>query len=128
MRKVVAMTGGLGALVILVGLAIAHPVAGPGTGSWGWMGPGMMGGWEGHPGWSTTNTPEITDEKAKELAQKYADQYLTGFKVERVLPFAGMHHTMYSVELKNAESEIRTLHINPFGGVMPYGSPWRRGS
>ena len=128
MKNFLAIIGGAAALVILAGLVIAHPVAGPGTGRGGWMGPGMMGGWEGQPCWSTTNTPEITDEKAKELAQKYADQYLTGFKVERVLPFAGMHHTMYSVELKNAESEIRTLHINPFGNVMPFGGPWRRGS
>jgi hypothetical protein len=127
MKKFLAMAGGVGALVILVGLALAHPVAGPGTGRWGWMGPGMMSGSEGHPGWSTTNTPQVTEEKAKELAQKYADQYLTGFKVERVLPFAGMHHTMYSVELKSAEGELRTLHINPFGGVMPYGGPWKRG-
>ncbi len=127
MKKFLAIIGGLGALVVLVGLVAAHPVAGPGTGRGGWMGPGMMGGWEGQPCWSATDTPEITDEKAKELAQKYADQYLTGFKVERVLPFAGMHHTMYSVELKNTEGELRTLHINPFGGVIPYGGPWKRG-
>jgi hypothetical protein len=88
----------------------------------------MMGGWGGYPGWSTTNTPEITEEKAKELAEKYADQYLTGFKVERVLPFAGMHHTMHSVEVQNSEGELRTLHINPFGNVIPYGGPCRGGS
>ena len=128
MKRSLALIGGLGALVFLVGLATAHPIAGPGTGGWGRMSPGMMGGWGDCPGWSTTNTPKITEEKAKELAQKYADQYLTDFKVQRVLPFAGMHHTMYSVELKNAGGELRTLHINPFGNVIPYGGPWRGGS
>jgi hypothetical protein len=59
------------------------------------------------------------------LAQQYADQYLAGFTVERVLPFTGMRHTMYSVELKNPQGELRTLHITPFGGVRPFGGPRR---
>jgi hypothetical protein len=40
----------------------------------GMMGPGMMGG----PGSTAPQTP-LTDEKAKELAQQYADAYLKGF-------------------------------------------------
>ena len=36
-----------------------------------------------------TEAALITEEKAKELAQQYADQYLKGFTVERVLPFTG---------------------------------------
>jgi hypothetical protein len=28
---------------------------------------------------------------------------------------------MYSVELKGPKGESRTLHITPFGGVMPFG-------
>jgi hypothetical protein len=100
------------------------------------MGPGMMGGrgmgWTagsaGCPGFSETAAPQITEEKAKELAEKYAGQYLSDFKVERVLPFTGMHHTMYSVELKNSQGELRTLHINPFGNVMPFGGPRTTGS
>ena len=68
------------------------------------MGPGMMGsgghgythGGVGCPGWEATSTPQITEEKAKVLAQQYTEQYLPGFKVERLLPFTGMHHTMYS--------------------------------
>ena len=100
------------------------------------MGPGMMGsggqgysyGGTGCPGWGTTSTPEITEEKDKGLAQQYAEQDLPGFKVERLLLFAGMNHTMYSVELKNPKGELRTLHINPFGNVMPFGGPWRSGS
>jgi hypothetical protein len=97
------------------------------------MGPGMMGG----QGWMAGGPPcagvtgaasEITDEKAKELATAYADKYLKGFTVERVLPFTGRIHTMYSVELKNGAGEVRTLHVNPWGNVMPFGGPWARGS
>jgi len=97
------------------------------------MGHGMRGGYG--MGWGDreancpgTSTATITQENAKELAQKYADTNLPGFKVERVLPFSGMHHTAYAVELKNSEGELRTFHINPFGNVMPFGSPWRSGS
>ncbi len=125
-----------GALILLVGTAKAHWGSGNGPGMGGRMGTGMMGsggqgyshGGTGCPGWEATSAPQITEEKAKGMAQKYADQYLTGFKVERILPFTGMHHTMYSVELKNPKGELRTLHINPFGNVMPFGGPWRGGS
>ena len=68
----------------------------------------------------------ITEEKAKELAQQYADQYLKGFTVERVLPFTGRRGTMYSVELKGPEGQVRTFHVNPWGNVMPFGGPARR--
>jgi hypothetical protein len=85
------------------------------------MGPGMMGG----PGWTSPQTP-LTEEKAKEVAQQYADSYLKGFTVERVLPFAGMGMTMYQAELKGPNDESRVLHINPWGNVMPFGGPWRR--
>ena len=87
----------------------------------GMMGPGMMGG----PGWTAPQTP-LTDEKAKELAQQYADSYLKGFTVERVLPFVGMGMTMYQAELTGPNNESRVLHINPWGNVMPFGGPWRR--
>ena len=57
----------------------------------GMMGRGMVGGPAG--AWSCPmaaegGTPEaalLTEEKAKELAQQYADQYLKGFTVERML-------------------------------------------
>jgi hypothetical protein len=95
-----------------------HGPYGPGMGR---MRPGMMGG----PGTETT-AAQITEEKAKELAQQYADKNLAGFKVERVLPSTGMRHTMYSVELKNAKGELRSIHITPFGGVMPFSGPAER--
>ena len=68
------------------------------------------------------------EPKAKELAQSYANQYLQGFTVDKVLPFSGMGGmTMYSVELKGPKDEVRTLHVNPWGQVMPFRGPWRRG-
>jgi len=109
----------------LVGLAVAQMGGGPGVGRRGGMGPGMMGGAVDCPA-ITGTAAQITEEKAKELAQQYADKYLAGFAVEKVLPFTGMRHTMYSVELKNPQGEVRTLHITPFGGVRPFGGPWRQ--
>ena len=95
------------------------------------MGPSMMGG-PGQfpcPGMiaSGTATPaQISEEKAKELAQQYADKYLKGFSVDKVLPFTMPHGTGYTVELKGAQDELRVLHINPWGNIMPMGGPWRR--
>jgi hypothetical protein len=134
------------AALALAGEGFAQPAWGPGYGSggYGWMGPGMMGGgwgprgmmggqaggW-GCPGWAGaatqgTGAEAITPDRAKELAQQYADQYLKGFTVERVLPFTGWRGTMYSVELKGPEGQVRTFHINPWGNVMPFGGPGRR--
>ncbi|HET7876659.1 MAG TPA: hypothetical protein VFN71_14145, partial [Methylomirabilota bacterium] len=120
-----------------------HRGMGPGM-MGGGMGPGMMGGgmMGGGPGpggqsgqWNCpgmtaagqqTPASQITEEQAKALVQQYADQYLKGFTVERVLPFTGMHGTMYSVELKGPEGQARTFHVNPWGQVMPFGGPQRR--
>lgn len=134
MKKLLTAIAVTGSLTLLGGAAMAQWGGGPGRG-YGGMGPGMMRG--GGPGWMAGGAPcagatnaatEITEEKAKELATVYADQYLKGFTVERVLPFTGRFRTMYSVELKNAAGEARTLHVNPFGNVMPFGGPWHRSS
>jgi len=117
-----------GGLVALVSAAAAQMGGGPGRGMGRGMGPGMMGGGTGCPGVETTTATEVTEDKAKELAQQYADKYLSGFTVDKVLPFTGMRHTMYSVELKNAAGEVRTIHVNPFGNVMPFGGPRQRRS
>lgn len=118
---------------------------GPGWGmGWGhgmgWgpgMGPGMMGsapGQYGYPpcaGWDAMGGPgsgqtQITEENAKAAAQQYADQYLKGYKVERVLPFTGMGMTMFQAELNGPNGETRLLHINPWGNVMPFSGPQAR--
>ena len=89
------------------------------------MGGHMMGGCPGMTGAGVTGG-SITEEQAKTLAQTYADTYLQGFTVEKVLPFTGRHGTAYSVELKGPKDETRVLHVNPFGSVMPFGGPGRR--
>lgn len=131
MKKALSVIATAGGLALLTGVALAQWGGGPGR--FGGMGPGMMGG----RGWMAGGAPcaapeaaatQITEEKAKELAQEYAKKYLAGFTVERVLPFTGRFHTMYSVELKNQAGELRTLHVNPYGNVMPFGRPWHRSS
>jgi hypothetical protein len=107
---------------------------GPGMGG-GQMGPGMMGpgmGWgQGQMGpgmMGSSGATQITEEKAKELAEQYANNYLKGFAVDKLLPMTnGMGMTMYSAELKGPQGDLRILNVNPWGGVMPYGGPWRRG-
>ena len=132
MRKVVSVALAVAIVSLLAGVAFAQmgwgPTypgqMGPGMG-WGPMGPGMMGpgmGW-GQPNPGT----QISEENVKQ----YADKYLKGFTVDKVLPFAGMYEmTMYSVELKGSQDEIRILHVNPWGGVMPSqaSAPRRPGS
>lgn len=143
MKRVVIGTVVSIALTVLAGGAIAqmgwgpmgpgmmgHGMMGGAPGQYGYpcmggmMGPGMMGG---GPGWSGAQN-QVTEENAKQLAQQYADRYLKGFTVDKVLPFTGMGGmTMYQAELKGPKDEVRTLHINPWGNVMPSGGPWRRG-
>jgi hypothetical protein len=141
MKRFLSVALPVTAVVLLAGVAFAQ-MGGPMAGGMGrGMGPGMMGGGMMGPGgqagqWNCpgmaaggqqTPAAQITEEKAKELAQQYADQYLKGFTVEKVLPFTGMHGTMYSVELKGPEGQVRTFHINPWGHVMPFGGPQRVG-
>jgi hypothetical protein len=121
MKRYLTASLAIGGLLVLVSAAAAQ--MGP-----GWGRGGMMGGGPGvNCPFATSETAEqITEEKAKELAQQYADKYLAGFKVERVLPFTGRLHTMYSVELKNDKGELRTLRVTPFGGIGPMGPRWGR--
>ena len=148
MKKFLGVILAGGALILLVSAATAqwpgghgpgrgmgfsrgemgHGGSGMGYGMRGGHGMGRGDGEANCPGLRGTSIATITQENAKELAQKYADTNLPGFKVERVLPSGGMHHTAYAVELKNSEGELRTYHINPFGNVMPFGGPWRSGS
>lgn len=139
MKKILGVTLAVAVVVFLTGWAFAFMGGGPGgTGGMMGMGPGMMGGGmmggatgqTGCPGMAavgtTTAATQITEEKAKELATQYTEKYLKGFTVERLLPFTGMHMTMYQAELKGPAGETRTLHINPWGNVMPFGGPVTR--
>ena len=130
MKRFLMVAGSVVAVVVLAGVAVAQMGRGPNPMAGG-MGPGMMGpmmGAGGCPGMTGTDAaqPSLTEEKAKEAAQAYADKYLKGFAVERVLPFTGMHGLMYSVEMKGPNEEVRTFHVNPWGNVMPFGGPGRR--
>lgn len=85
------------------------------------MGPGMLQGYYGSydtPGFGAGEA--ITLDQAKDIAKQDGEKYLKGFTVERVVSFTGMRHSMYSVEMKGPKGEVRYLHINPWGGVMPF--------
>jgi hypothetical protein len=125
------MVGVAGLAVALVaGVAVAKMTSGPTSPMPGGMGSGMgpMMGAGGCPGMAGEHATQaaFTEEKGKEAAQGYADKYLKGFTVDKVLPFTGMHGTMYSVEMKGPNEEVRTFHVNPWGNVMPFGGPARR--
>lgn len=138
MKRPASLAVGMALLLLLAGGALAF--MGPHGGQMGMGGPMMMGtgpgmghgaGMAACPGMAGTNAgtqPAMTEERAKEVAHEYADKHLNGFTVEKVLPITGRHMTMYSVELKGPNDEVRVLHINPFGTVMPFGGPWRRGA
>jgi hypothetical protein len=83
------------------------------------MGPGMHGG--------AMHATQISEEQAKAIAQKYVDEQLTGFTIEKVVPSTSMPRTMYTVELKGPKGENKTLHVSPFGHVMPFPKPQHKG-
>lgn len=139
MRRLVSVAVGVAMVGALAGIALA---AGPGWGGPGHMGPGwgrMMGGQGaqgGCPMWQGGGQPggawggpgpgaqeQITEEKAREIAQEYTGKYYQGFTVERVVPFQGRFRTAYQVELKGPKGETRYFHVNPWGGVRPLGGP-----
>lgn len=125
MKRVLSVGLVMGTILLASDLAFAQ-MGGMGMGSGG-MGPGMMSGGTGRGGQGGQQTaPQITQQRAGELAQQYADQHLKGYTVERVLPFAGMRGTAYSVELKGPGGETRTLHVNPWGSVVPFDASERR--
>ncbi len=63
----------------------------------------------------------IDEAKAKEIATDYVTRNLPGYTVEKFVKFERPRGTMYQVELKGPKDEVRYIHINPFGNVMPFG-------
>jgi hypothetical protein len=145
MKRLVSVAVVLMAVLALAGEGLADPAAWPGwhrMGGGPGVGPGAMGPWMGRggmmrgqaDGWNcpmaagatASELKAVTPERAKELAQEYADKYLAGYTVERVLPFTMPRGTMYSVELKGPDGQLRTFHVNPWGNVMPFGGAGRR--
>ena len=136
MKTVLTVAVTIAAMIALVGAAVAF--MGPGHGPDGMshgmtmqmgphmmaqgagpMGPGMHGG--------AMNATRVSEDQAKAIAQKYVDEQLKGYTIEKVVPSTGMPRTMYTVELNGPMGESRTLHISPFGHVMPFPTPQRRG-
>src|SRR5574341_714743 len=103
--------------------------AGWGPGMMGWRGgagPGAGFGPGGGPCWQqgvTGATAAVIDEaKAKEIATEYVSKNLPGYTVEKFVKFDRPRGPMYQVELKGPKDEVRYIHINPFGYVMPFGA------
>jgi hypothetical protein len=136
MKTVSTVTLTIVAMVVLAGVALAfmgprHALGGVGHGMMmqmrphmmaqgtGPMGPGMHGG--------AMNATQVSEDQAKAIAQKYVDEQLKGFTIEKVVPSTGMPRTMYTVELKGPKGESKTLHISPFGHVMTFPMPQRQG-
>src|SRR5512134_441187 len=88
---------------------------GHGTG----MGPGAGPCWQ--RGATGATATAIDEAKAKEIATEYVTKNLPGYTVEKIVKFDRPRGAMYSVELKGPKDEVRTIHINPFGIVMPFG-------
>jgi hypothetical protein len=133
MKKVVTVTVAILATVVLAGAALAF--MGPGHGPSGMshgmmmqMGPHMtaQGGGPGMHG-GAMNATQVSEDQARAIAQKYVDEQLKGFTIEKVVPSTGMPRTMYTVELKGPNGEGKTLHISPFGRVMSPAMSQRQG-
>ncbi|HSB69272.1 MAG TPA: hypothetical protein VLT62_08085 [Candidatus Methylomirabilis sp.] len=95
---------------------------GPGAmmGQRGGMGPGAGPCW--NQGATGVTATAIDEAKAKEIATEYVTKNLPGFTVEKLLKFDRPRGAMYQVEVKGPKDEVRYLHINPFGAVMPFGA------
>jgi hypothetical protein len=136
MKTLLTVTVTIAAMVVLAGAALAFMAPGHGPGRMGHgtmmqmgshmmaqgagpMGPGMHGG--------AMNATQVSEDQAKTIAQKYVDEQLRGYTIEKVVPSTGMPRTMYTVELKGPKGESKTLHISPFGHVMPFPVPLRQG-
>ena len=134
-RLVVSMVAAAGFLA-LSGVAMAQRDAGP------WSA-------RAHETMSSAPCPQvkvtkekITEDQARDLAQRYADKNLAGFKVERPLGYGGGYTTMcykansptgpyqtlysveYSIDLKNSAGEVRNLCVDQYGYVTPFCGPF----
>jgi hypothetical protein len=121
-KKAIGVVTAVAVSVFLGGVTLAQTHPGrPATNGYACAG-AEIGSWMVGP----FNTAQITQKKASEIAQRYANTYLKGFTVQNVSAFSGMMGMMmYSVDLNGPANEVRTLYVNPWGVVMPYGGPGR---
>ena len=132
MKTVLTVAVTIAAMIALVGAAVAFmgPSHGPDGMSHGMMmqmGPHMMAQGAGPTGpgmhGGAMNATQVSEDEAKAIAQKYVDEQLNGYTIEKVVPSTGMPRTMYTVELKGPKGESKMLHVSPFGHVMPFPMP-----
>lgn len=134
MKKVLAVVVAIAAVVVVAHAALAFMTprhwAGMGHPMMMQMGPHMMGQGAGPmgPGMhrGAPDAAQVSEDEAKAIARKYVDEQLKGYTIETVTPSTGMPRTMYTVELKGPKGEGKTLHISPFGHVMPLPLPQRQ--
>jgi hypothetical protein len=135
MKTVLTVAVTIVAMVALAGVALAfmgsrHGPGGMGHGMMMSMGPRMMAEGTGPMGMGrgmhggAMHATQVSEDQAKAIAQKYVDEQLKGFTIEKIVPSRGMLRTMYTVELKSPKGENKTLHVSPFGHVMPFPMPW----
>jgi hypothetical protein len=125
MKKVLVVVVAIAAVVVVAHAALAFMA----PRHWAGMGhPMMMQMGPMGPGMHRGEMPatQVSEDEAKAIAQKYVDEQLKGYTIETVTPSTGMPRTMYTVELKGPKGEGKTLHISPFGHVMPFPLPERR--
>lgn len=144
MKKVLSVAVVAVLVLGLSGLAMAWwggPGMGHGYGSQGMMGQGMGpgAGWGRGAGMGPGGGPcmrqggrqgaqqgvqatTIDEAKAKELAAEYVKQNLPGYSVEKLVKFERPRGAMYQVEVKGPQNEVKYLHINPWGNIVPFGT------
>jgi hypothetical protein len=133
MKKVLAVVVAIAAVVVVAHAALAFMTprhwAGMGHPMMTQMGPMGQGAGPMGPGMHRGEMPatQVSEAEAKAIAQKYVDEQLKGYTIETVTPSTGMPRTMYTVELKGPKGEGKTLHISPFGHVMPFPPPQPQG-
>ncbi|OGB89938.1 MAG: hypothetical protein A3G35_03285 [candidate division NC10 bacterium RIFCSPLOWO2_12_FULL_66_18] len=99
-----------------MGFGPQRAMMGPGAG----MGPGAAPCW--NQGATGVTATAIDEAKAREIATAYVTKNLPGYTVEKLVKFERPRGAMYQVEVRGPKDEVRYLHINPFGAVMPFGA------
>lgn len=100
----------------MTGFGPQRAMMGPGAG----MGPGAAPCW--NQGATGVTATAIDEAKAKEIATEYVTKNLPGYTIEKLVKFERPRGAMYQVEVRGPKDEVRYLHINPFGAVMPFGA------
>jgi len=103
MKTVLTVAVTIAAMVVLVGAALAFMGPGHGPGGMGHgmmmmpMGPHMMAQGSGPMGpgmhGGAMSATQVSEDQAKTIAQKYVDEHLKGYTIEKVVPSTGMPRT-----------------------------------